>query len=59
MTHSMTTLSKGTLSIMALDTESCYAECHLCLVSRLLSVADKPFKLSVVMLGVIMPSVAP
>ncbi len=57
MTHSMTTLSKGTLSIMALDTKNCNAECHLCLVSRMLSVADKPFKLNVVMLGAIMLSV--
>ncbi len=45
------------LIIMALDTESCYAECHLCLVSRMLSVADKPFKLSVLMLSVFTPSV--
>ena len=33
------------------------AECHLCRVSGMLSVANKPFVLSVVMLNVVMLSV--
>jgi hypothetical protein len=33
-----------------------YAECHLCLVSFILSVANKPFLLSVVMLNVVEPN---
>ncbi len=43
-----------TLSIKA---EDCYAECHLCLVSLMLSVTYKPFVVSAVMLDVIMVSV--
>ncbi len=34
-----------------------YAECHLCLVSFMLSVTNKPFMLSVIMLNAIMLSV--
>ncbi len=37
--------------------ECCYAGCHLCLVSIVLSVANKPIMLSVIILGVIMLSV--
>jgi hypothetical protein len=37
--------------------EYCYAECHLRLVSLMLSSSNKPFMLSVVMLSVIMLSV--
>ncbi len=40
------------------DTQSnvvyCYAECHLCSLSIMLSVANKPIMLSVIMLDVIM-----
>jgi hypothetical protein len=43
-----------TFSIMA---ECCYAECHLCQVSCMLIVVNKPFILSVIMPSVIMPSV--
>jgi hypothetical protein len=47
-------LRSMTLSIMI---ECCYAECHLCCVSIMLSVADKPIMLSVIMLKEIMMSV--
>jgi len=43
-----------TLSTMA---ERCYAECHLCLLSLMLSVTYKPIMLSVVMLNVVMMTV--
>ncbi len=36
--------------------ECCYAECHLCLVSIMLSVANNPIMLSVIMLNVVMLS---
>ncbi len=45
------------LSIMALNTESCYAECHLCLVSFILIVANKSSRLSVIMMNVVMLNV--
>ncbi len=48
---------KATLSIMALNVECCYAEGHLCSVSFMASVANKPIKLSVIMLSDIMLSV--
>jgi hypothetical protein len=38
--------------------ECCYAECHLCKVSIILSVENKPIMLSVVMLTFIMLNVA-
>jgi hypothetical protein len=41
-----------TLSIME---QSYYAECHLSLVSIVLSVANKPIMLSVIMLSVVAP----
>jgi hypothetical protein len=37
---------------MALNEESCSAGCHLCGVSFMLSVTNKPFMLSVIMLYV-------
>jgi hypothetical protein len=37
--------------------ECCYADCHLCRVSCLLSVVNYPFMLSVIMLNVILLSV--
>jgi hypothetical protein len=43
-----------TLSIMEFGTEYCYAECHLCCMSFMLSVTNKPFMLNVVMPSVIM-----
>ncbi len=48
-----TTIDIKTLSIMA---EHCNAERHLCWVSFTLSVTNKPFMLSVVMLNVASPS---
>jgi hypothetical protein len=42
---------------MALDKEYSYAKYHLCLVSFMLSVANKPFVLSVILLSVILLSV--
>ncbi len=45
------------LSMMALNLESCYAECHLSLVSFVPSVANNPSMLSVIMLNVVMLSV--
>ncbi len=39
---------------MALNTVFCYAECHLCWVSTMVSVANKLFMLIVIMLSVIM-----
>jgi len=38
---------------MALDAECCYADCHLCCVAFILSVASKFYMMSVVMLNVI------
>ncbi len=35
----------------------CYAECHLCSMSRMLSVTNKPIMLSVIKLNDVMPSV--
>ncbi len=46
-----------TLSIMALDAKCCYAHCHLCWVTFVLSVASKLNMLSVIMLSAVMPSV--
>jgi hypothetical protein len=46
-----------TLNIITLKEECCYAEGNLCLVSFMLSVANKPFVPSVVILNVIMPNV--
>jgi hypothetical protein len=43
------------LSIMV---ECCYAECHLCKVSIMLSVENKPIMQSVIMLSFIILSVA-
>jgi hypothetical protein len=43
--------------MMALDKEYSYAKYHLCLVSFMLSVANKPFVLSVIRLSVIRLSV--
>jgi hypothetical protein len=40
----------------ALNTDCCYAKFHLCWVSFMLSVANKPILLSVDRLNVIMPS---
>ncbi len=37
--------------------ELCYAECHVCLLSLMLKVSDKPFTLSDIRLDVIMLSV--
>jgi hypothetical protein len=34
----------------------CYAECHLCSVSLMLRVTNKPFMLSVIMLNVVLLS---
>jgi hypothetical protein len=42
---------------MALETKCCYADCYLCCISFMLCDASKPFKLSVIMLNVIMLSV--
>jgi hypothetical protein len=39
---------------MALDAESCYADCHLCCVAFMLSVASKLCMLIVIMPNVIM-----
>jgi hypothetical protein len=59
MTLSIMTLSIFTLSILTLSimVEICYAECHLCQVSIILSVAKKLYMLSVIMLSFIMLSV--
>jgi hypothetical protein len=46
-----------TLSITPLNTDYHYAECHLCQVSFMLCVANKPIIESVIMLSVIMLSV--
>ena len=48
-----------TLSIMTLriTVEYCYDECHLCKVSIMLIVTNKPFMLSVTMQNVVMLSV--
>jgi hypothetical protein len=46
-----------TMSTMELDTECCYAKCHLSCVSFMLSVANKPFMLSDIILSVAMLSV--
>jgi hypothetical protein len=40
-------------------TRHCYADCHLCLVSLMLSVTYKTFMLSVIMLSVVSPSIHP
>ncbi len=42
---------------MTLNTECHYAECHLCRVPFILSVANKPIMLSVNMLSVVMLSI--
>ncbi len=42
---------------MALYIDCCSAECRLCQVLFMLSVANQPFMLSVAMLNVIVPSV--
>ncbi len=47
----------ATLSIMALNAESCYAEGRSCWVSFMVSVANKPIMLSVIMQIVVMLSV--
>ncbi len=39
------------------NAEHCYAECQLCSVSFMLSVINKPFILTILMLNVIMLSV--
>ncbi len=45
----------ATLSIMALGTQRCYAECHLSWVSLMPSVTNRPIMLSLVMLSVMVP----
>ncbi len=42
---------------MAHDKECCYAECHLCWVSFMLSIMNKPFMPSISMLNFIIMSV--
>jgi hypothetical protein len=42
---------------MALNTESCYAGCHLCGMLFLLIVTNKPFILNVIMLSAIVLNV--
>jgi hypothetical protein len=42
-----------TLILLALDAECSYADCHLCCVAFILSVASKLYMMSVVMLNVI------
>jgi hypothetical protein len=42
---------------MTIDTECCYAECHLCGWSFMLSVANKYKILSITMLNIVMLSV--
>jgi hypothetical protein len=44
-------LGKTTLTVMAVNTEYCYAESHLFRVSIMPSVANKPFVLSVIIIG--------
>ncbi len=46
-----------TLSIIVLDAECCYADCHLGCMAFMLSVESKLYMLSVVMLNVIMLNV--
>jgi hypothetical protein len=46
-----------TLSILTLNAECHYDECHLCRVSFMLSAANKPVMLSVVMLSIVMLSI--
>jgi hypothetical protein len=58
MTLSITTLSITPLSIITLSTMCCYAESLACSLSFMLSVTNKPFILSVVMLNVFILSVA-
>ncbi len=53
MTLSISTFSLMTLSMKELDSVSFYAKCRLCKVLLMLSVANKSFMLSVVMLNVI------
>ncbi len=53
---SITNFSITKLTIVAPNTESCYAGFHLCCLLFVLSVTNKPFPLSVVMLNVIMTS---
>jgi hypothetical protein len=43
--------------MMAFDAECHYAECHLCCVAFMLSVASKLYMLSVVLLSVVMLNV--
>ncbi len=56
-TLSLTTHSITSFSTMKLSMECCHAECDLCIVTLKLSVANKPFMLSAIVLNVIMLSV--
>ncbi len=51
------TISITTISINAVDTECFYAECQLCWMSFMLSVTNKSFMLSIIMLKVIILNV--
>jgi hypothetical protein len=42
-----------TLGIITLDAEHCYAKCHFCWLSLMLSVKNKPYVLSVIMINVV------
>ncbi len=52
-----TAFSITTLSIILLESEGYYADCHLCCETFMLSVTNKPFMQSVVILNVVMLSV--
>ncbi len=41
---------------MTIDIECCYAKCHFLWVSFILSVTNKPFMLSVIIMNVVMLS---